>query len=59
MSRRVEDIAADVSSQLKEEMQLCEYFSLQFDESCDATDTDHVAVLLGWFFRNFLLKKSF
>ena len=58
VSRRVEDLAADVSSQLKEDIQTYEYFSLQFDESCDATDTAQLTVFARMVFKDFSTKEE-
>ena len=57
VSRRVEDIAVDLSSQLYKNILSHKYFLLQFDESCNSTGTAQSVVYSDGFTR-FLLKKS-
>ncbi|KAG8237196.1 hypothetical protein J437_LFUL016082 [Ladona fulva] len=44
--RRKEAIADDIQSQLKRDVETCEWFSLQFDESTDVSDTSQLAVII-------------
>jgi hypothetical protein len=42
--RRVEDIAGNLNTQLKEKIQEFDYFSLALDESCDVKDTAQLLI---------------
>ncbi|KAG8224218.1 hypothetical protein J437_LFUL002674 [Ladona fulva] len=47
--RRIEAIADDMQSQLKRDVETCEWFSLQFDESTDISDMLQLAVIIMLF----------
>ncbi|KAG8229912.1 hypothetical protein J437_LFUL008244 [Ladona fulva] len=56
--RRKEAIADDMQSQLKRDVETCEWFSLQFDESMDISDTSQLAVIIRMLFNNFIVKEE-
>ncbi|KAG8237259.1 hypothetical protein J437_LFUL011289 [Ladona fulva] len=56
--RRIEAIADDMQSQLKRDMETCEWFSLQFDESMDISDTSQLAVIIRMVFNDSTVKEE-
>ncbi|KAG2459918.1 GTD2B protein, partial [Polypterus senegalus] len=52
VARRVESLSEDVDRQVLKDLSLCEYFSLQFDESLDAVDTAQLVVYVRMAFRD-------
>nr|XP_042900361.1 cholecystokinin receptor type A-like [Parasteatoda tepidariorum] len=46
VTRRIGAISKDMQTQLKSDLKICEWFSLQFDESTDIADTAQLAVRL-------------
>ncbi|XP_035212747.1 zinc finger BED domain-containing protein 5-like [Stegodyphus dumicola] len=54
--RRIEATADDMQSQLKRDLEKCEWFSLQFDESTDISDTSQLAVMIRMLFNDFSVK---
>lgn len=58
VTRRVETMSRDVFSQLKTDLEECCYFSLQLDESIDATGTAQLAVFVRMVFNNFTVKEE-
>ncbi|KAG8229224.1 hypothetical protein J437_LFUL008861 [Ladona fulva] len=54
--RRIEAIADDMLSQLKRDVEKCEWFSLQFDVSTDISDTSQLAVIIKILFNDFTVK---
>lgn len=59
VARRVESLSEDVSLQVLKDLSICEYFSLQFDESTDATDTAQLSVFVRMVFTDFTVKEDF
>lgn len=59
VTRRVELLSEDVDRQVLKDLSLCEYFSLQFDESLDAVDTAQLVVFVRMAFQDFTMKKYF
>ncbi|KAG8234407.1 hypothetical protein J437_LFUL012792 [Ladona fulva] len=56
--RRIEAIADDMQSQLKRDVETCDWFSLQFDESTDNSDTSQLAVIIRMLFNDFTVKEE-
>uniref|UniRef100_A0A6P7GSJ3 SCAN domain-containing protein 3-like n=1 Tax=Diabrotica virgifera virgifera TaxID=50390 RepID=A0A6P7GSJ3_DIAVI len=50
VTRRVENMSEDVVSQMKTDLQRCIFFSLQFDESTDTSDTSQLAIFVRMIF---------
>jgi hypothetical protein len=46
LMRRIQVISSDVQTQLNSEMQMCDWFSLQFTELTFITDTAQLAVVM-------------
>ncbi|XP_028146751.2 general transcription factor II-I repeat domain-containing protein 2A-like [Diabrotica virgifera virgifera] len=58
VTRRVEDMSEDVVSQMKTDLQRCIFFSLQFDESTDISDTSQLAIFVRMIFDDFTAKEE-
>lgn len=58
VTRRINVISTDIQTQLKSDMEICDWFSLQFDESTDISDTAQLAVMIRMVFSNFTVKES-
>ena len=59
VTRRVESLSEDVNRQVLKDMALCEYFSLQFDESLDISDVVQLIVFVRMFFHDSTTKEDF
>lgn len=59
VSRRIEVIATDMKSELESDIQKCEFFSLQLDESTDISDTAQLCVIIKMVFNDFTTKEEF
>ena len=46
MTRRIHAMSTDMLTQLKGDLEICDWFSLQFDESTDKSDTAQLAVMV-------------
>uniref|UniRef100_A0A6P7GA77 General transcription factor II-I repeat domain-containing protein 2A-like n=1 Tax=Diabrotica virgifera virgifera TaxID=50390 RepID=A0A6P7GA77_DIAVI len=57
VTRRVENMS-DVVSQMKTDLQRCIFFSLQFDESTDISDTSQLAIFVRMIFDDFTSKEE-
>lgn len=58
VTRRVESMSEDVFSQLKKDLDECRYFSMQMDESVDATGIAQLPVFVRMVFSNFTVKEE-
>lgn len=58
VARRVQSLSEDVSQQVLKDLSLSEYFSVQFDESTDATDTAQLGVFVRMVFTDFTVKEA-
>lgn len=59
LARRVASLSEDVDRQVLKDLSLCEYFSLQFDESLDAVDTAQLVVFVRMAFQDSTTKEDF
>ena len=59
VTRRVELLSENVGQQVLKDLSLCEYFSLQFDESLDVMDTAQLVVFVRMAFQDFTTKEDF
>ena len=59
MTKRVETLSEDVDQQVLRDMALCEYFSVQLDESLNVTDTAQLIVLVRMVFQDSITKEDF
>ena len=59
VTRRVESLSEDVDQQVLRDLALCEYFSVQLDESLDVTDTAQLIVFVRMAFQDFTTKEDF
>ena len=59
VARRVEQISNNMESQLHQDLQTSEYFSLQFDESADMSDIAELCVFARMVFDDFTVKEEF
>lgn len=59
VTRRVEIIGKDIEQKLKKDIMKCRYFSLQFDESTDMTDTAQLCVFVRLVFSDMISKEEF
>jgi hypothetical protein len=50
-------ISDNLESQLHQDLQLCEYFSLQLDESTDISDVAQLCVFIRMIFGDFTVKE--
>ncbi|MGL6121402.1 MAG: hypothetical protein ACRC0V_12975 [Fusobacteriaceae bacterium] len=58
-AKRIQDISTDLQSQLKTDIENCECYSLQFDESLDICNTAQLAVCIRMVFADFSIKEEF
>jgi len=58
VTRRVDEIANDVSDQMKNDLAKCEFFAWQMDESTDITDTPQLLVFIRMVFSDFSVKEA-
>lgn len=58
VTRRIHVISTDIQTQLKTDLEICDWFSLQFDESTDISDTAQLAVMVRMVFSNFTVKED-
>lgn len=47
-----------MKTQLKTDLEICDWFSLQFEESIDILDTTQLAVMVRLVFSNFTVKED-
>ncbi|PNF31602.1 hypothetical protein B7P43_G18079, partial [Cryptotermes secundus] len=59
VARRVERISDNLEYQLHQDLQSCEYFSLQLDESTDISDVAQLYVFVRMVFGDFTVKEDF
>ncbi|CAH0397110.1 unnamed protein product [Chilo suppressalis] len=59
VTRRIEVISQDMADKLKHDIMECTYFSLQFDESTDMTDTVQLCIFIRMVFNYMLAKEEF
>ncbi|XP_072380584.1 zinc finger BED domain-containing protein 5-like [Diabrotica undecimpunctata] len=58
VTRRIEIMGKDLESQVKSDIMKCMYFSLQFDESSDMTDTAQLCIFIRLVFSDMLAKEE-
>ena len=58
ITRRIHAISTDIQTQLNTNLEICDWFSLQFDESTDISDTAQLAVMVRMVFSNFTVKED-
>ncbi|CAK6982894.1 zinc finger BED domain-containing protein 5-like isoform X1, partial [Scomber scombrus] len=58
VTRRCEGMAEDVESQLKKDIDACDCFSLQFDESTDVVDVAQLCVFIRMVFEDMRAKEE-
>lgn len=46
VTRRVQEMAVDISSQIQEIVSKCKYFSFSLDETCDLTSRSQLAIFV-------------
>ncbi|PNF14494.1 hypothetical protein B7P43_G16172 [Cryptotermes secundus] len=59
VARRVEQIFDNLESQIHQDLQSCEYFSLQLDESPDISDVAQLCVFVRMVFGDFTVREEF
>ena len=59
VTRRVEVMSQDMADKLKYDIMECTYFSLQFDESTDMTDTAQLCIFIRMVFNDMSAKEEF
>lgn len=59
VARRVEQISDNLEFQIHQDLQSCEYFSLQLDESTDISDVAQLCVFIRMVFGDFTAKEEF
>lgn len=59
VTRRIEVMSQDIADKLKHDIMECTYFSLQFDESTDMTDTAQLCIFIRMVFNDMLAKEEF
>ncbi|GFX61483.1 zinc finger BED domain-containing protein 5 [Trichonephila clavipes] len=58
-TRRIELIASNLEAKLANDVETCEFFSIQLDESTDAIDTAQLAISVKMVFDEFSTKEEF
>ncbi|KAG0437436.1 Zinc finger MYM-type protein 6 [Dictyocoela muelleri] len=58
VSRRIELISSNLSLQIIRDIDRCSFFSLQFDESIDVSDTAQLCVIIRIIFNDFSFKEE-
>ncbi|PNF33192.1 hypothetical protein B7P43_G12810 [Cryptotermes secundus] len=59
VARQVEQISDNLESQIHQDLQSCEYFSLQLDESTDISDVAQLCVVVRIVFGDFTVREEF
>ena len=59
VTRRVEVLSEDVDQQVLRDLSLCEYISLQLDESADLTNTAQLVVFVRMAFQDSTMMETF
>ncbi|GFV51070.1 uncharacterized protein TNCV_4743471 [Trichonephila clavipes] len=58
-TRRIELIESNLEAKLANDVETCEFFSIQLDESIDAVDTAQLAISVKMVFDDFFTKEEF
>ncbi|GFX99419.1 uncharacterized protein TNCV_3023501 [Trichonephila clavipes] len=58
-ARKIELIASNLEAKLANDVETCEFFSIQLDESTDAVDTAQLAISVKMVFNDFSTKEEF
>ena len=58
VTRQFEGMEEDLAAQLERDIDRCEYFSLQFDESEDSVDIVHLCIFIRMVFENMTAKEE-
>ncbi|GFW48261.1 uncharacterized protein TNCV_1108241 [Trichonephila clavipes] len=58
-ARKIELIASNMEAKLENDVETCEFFSIQLDESTDAVDTAQLAISVKMVFDDFSTKEEF
>ena len=58
VTRRMHAISTDIQTQLNADLEICDWFSLQFDESTDISDTAQSVIMARMIFSNFAVKED-
>ena len=58
VTRRIEQLSADVTDQLQDDINKCVAFSLQFDDSTDVIDTAQLMVFMRMVFEDCTTKEE-
>lgn len=58
VEHRISDISTAIESQLHSDLQLCEYFSVALDKSCDIQDKPQLAIFTRTVSNNCLIKEE-
>ncbi|GFU04443.1 uncharacterized protein TNCV_1080101 [Trichonephila clavipes] len=58
-ARRIELIASNLEAKLANDVETCEFFSIQLNESTDAVDTAQLAISVKMVFDDFSTKEEF
>ncbi|GFV03014.1 uncharacterized protein TNCV_2744771 [Trichonephila clavipes] len=58
-TRRIELIASNLEAKLANDVETCEFFSVQLDESIDAVNTAQLAISVKMVFDDFSTKEEF
>lgn len=59
VTRRIVDMTDNITQQLKDDIQNCCYFSLQFDELTDVVDTAQLIIFIRMVFSDISIKEEF
>lgn len=59
VTRRSDELTMDIETQLKDDIHMCEFYSLSIDESCDTTDISQLAVFIRMVFSDASIKDEF
>ncbi|XP_057667241.1 zinc finger BED domain-containing protein 5-like [Diorhabda carinulata] len=59
VTRRIEVMSQDIADKLKHDIMECTYFSLQFDEATDMTDTAQLCIFIRMVFNDMSAKEEF
>jgi hypothetical protein len=58
VTRRVECMSDDTEQQMRQDLEICEFLSLQIDESTDVCDISKLLVFFGWSSTMAILRRS-
>jgi hypothetical protein len=58
LTKRVECMSGDTEQQLRQNLEICELFRLQLDESADVCDVYQLLLLFGWSSAVAILRRS-